>query len=207
MRLDTNALWKATGVGAAVVLVLTLLSQIPFVGLLFCCVLWLSYVGIGALYGVFARRNGTPISAGPAALGGAIAAALAGIVQGIISALVTTVFTSTEALTEALNQLEGQGFEVPPEFYDVYTTPGFAIATALMSICFAFFIAAIMGAIGGAIYGATQRTEPPAPTYTPYGQGPPGPFDELQPPAAPLEQEPPASPDEPEPPEPPEPYE
>ena len=127
-----------------------------------------------------------------------IAAALAGIVQGIISALVTTVFTSTEALTETLNQLEGQGFEVPPEFYDVYTTPGFAIATALMSICFAFFIAAIMGAIGGAIYGATQRTEPPAPTYAPYGQ---------EPPAAPLEQEPPASPDEPEPPEPPEPYE
>ncbi|NLH06658.1 MAG: hypothetical protein GX484_03545, partial [Chloroflexi bacterium] len=93
MQLDNSALLKATGVGAAVVLVLTLLSQIPLLRLVFCCVLWcvlwLGYVGIGALYGVIARRGGAMFSAGPLALGGAIAAGLSGIVQGIISSIIS----------------------------------------------------------------------------------------------------------------------
>lgn len=174
MRLDNSALLRATGIGAAVVLVLTLLSQIPLLGLVFCCILWLSYVGIGALYGVFARRGGAMLSAGPLALGGAIAAGLAGIVQGIISSIVSMLFTSEAAMADALAQLEAQGLEVPPEMLEMYTGTGFGIASALFAICFSFFIAAIMGAIGGAIYGATRgagATPPPPPPPPSPGTG------------------------------------
>ena len=172
MQLDNSALLKATGVGAAVVLVLTLLSQIPLLGLVFCCVLWLGYVGIGALYGVFARRGGAMFSAGPLALGGAIAAGLSGIVQGIISSIISLAFTSEAAVAEALAQLEAQGMEVPPEMLELYTGTGFGIASALFAICFSFFIAAILGAIGGAIYGATQRSAAPPPSsYPPSSPG------------------------------------
>lgn len=199
MNLDNNALFKAAGIGAAAVLVLTLLSQIPLVGIACCCVLWLSYLGIGALYGVFAKQNGALISAGPLALGGALAAAIAGIVQGIISSIVSLLFTSEAAMAEALAQLEAQGMEVPPEMLELYTGTGFGIASALIGICMALFIGAILGAIGGAIYGATQQGRGPvAPAYESAPPPPPAPSSWDRP------SEPPASSwQEPTPPEPP----
>lgn len=177
MNLDNNALWKATGIGAVIVLVLSLLNQIPYVGFIFCCILWIAYAGVGAMYGVFARRNGSLVTAGSAALGGGIAAALSGIVQGIIGAIVSLFFVSSDAVAQSLAQLEAQGFDVPPEFYEMYTGAGFGVASAVIGICFAFFIAAVMGAIGGAIYGATQRPStppppPPAPPASPTSEGP-----------------------------------
>jgi hypothetical protein len=156
MKLDSNALLKSAGIGAGAMLVLTLLAQIPLVGIACCCLIWLGYAGIGALYGVFARQNGALISAGPIALGGALAAAIAGVVQGIISGIVTLVFTSADMMTQTLVQLQQQGIDIPPEMYDVYTSGVMGPLAAVMGICMAIVFGAVLGAIGGAIYGATQ---------------------------------------------------
>lgn len=175
MKLDTNALLKSAGIGAGAMLVLTLLAQIPFVGIACCCLIWLGYVGIGALYGVFARKNGALISAGPVALGGALAAAIAGVVQGIISGIVALVTTSAGMMTETLSQLQQQGIDIPPEMYQVYTSAAIGPAAAVMGICMAIVIGGIMGAIGGAIYGATQGGKAaPAPAVV---ESPPSPSD------------------------------
>jgi hypothetical protein len=172
MKLDGNALLKSAGIGAAAMLVLTLLTQIPFVGIACCCLIWLGYAGVGALYGVFARQNGALISAGPVALGGALAAAIAGVVQGIISGIVTLIFTSADMMTQTLMQLQQQGIDIPPEMYDFYASGAMGPAAAVVGLCMAIVIGAVLGAIGGAIYGATQSGKgapavvesPPSPT-------------------------------------------
>jgi hypothetical protein len=152
--------------------VLTLLTQIPFVGIACCCLIWLGYAGVGALYGVFARQNGALVSAGPVALGGAIAAAIAGVVQGIINGIVTLVFASSGMMAQTLTQLQQQGFDIPPEMAQFYSSAAIGPAAAVVSVCMAIVIGAVLGAIGGAIYGATQGGKgapavvesPPSPT-------------------------------------------
>lgn len=108
------------------------------------------------LYGLFARQKAGTISGGPAALGGAISAAIGGVVRGIVTAIAALV-AGTTAATEALYQLQAQGFDIPPEVFQMYTTPGFGVAAAVIGLCGAIIFAAILGAIGGAIYGATQK--------------------------------------------------
>lgn len=177
MKLNNNALWKAAGIGAAAALVLSLLNQIPLIGLLFCCLLWVAYAVIGALYGVFEKQNTGITSAGSAALGGAIAAGIAGIVQGIVGAIASAITLSGDTMTQALAQLEAQGMDIPPEMYDIYANmgPGVGILGGLIGLCFTLIIGAVLGAIGGAIYGATQKPSvppaappPPPPTVEPY---------------------------------------
>ena len=162
MNLDNNALLKSAGIGAAAVIVLSVLTQIPAVGLVCCCLLLLAYGGIGALYGYFAHRNGSALTGGSAALGGAIAAGIAGIAQGIVSAIVTLVVMPGNAATAAaIAQLEAQGFDVPPEVAQLYSSTGFGALGAVLGVCFTLIVGAILGAIGGAIYGSTQRNAPP----------------------------------------------
>ncbi len=159
-RLDTNALLKAVGIGVGGILVLTLLSQIPLVGIACCCLVYLGYVGAGALYGLFAVRNGAAADAGSFALGGGITGAAAGLVGGIVSALVALIFTSAATITSSLQQLEQLGYDVPPEVYDLYSSGGGTGLMALggvLGVCIGMIIAAALGAIGGAIYAAMAR--------------------------------------------------
>lgn len=168
MKLDNNALLKAAGIGAGAMVVLSLLSQIPIVGLACCCLVWLGYAGVGALYGYFARQNGMMIEAGPIALGGAIAAAIAGVAQGLVSGIISLIFTTGDAMAQALTQLEASGIDVPPEMASMYTGATFGIFALFMGLCFSIVIGAVLGAVGGAIYGATQRdTLPPPPPAEP----------------------------------------
>jgi hypothetical protein len=135
-----------------------LLAQIPLVGIACCCVLYLGYAGVGVLYGVFAKKNGTPISAGPVALGGAIAAAIAGFVGGVVSGIFALLAVSAGAMADVLTQLEAQGFDVPPELAGLYAGTGMGVAGAVLGVCMTLIIGAILGAIGGAIYGGTQKS-------------------------------------------------
>ncbi len=176
MNLNNRALTRAIGIGAGAIFVLSLIAQIPFVGLLCCCLIWLAYIGVGALYPYFAQRDGTPVTGGQAALGGAIAAAVAGLVQGIVSAVASLLFASADTVTQSLQQLEQSGLEVPPEMYDMYANglgAGVGIAAALVAICFSLVIGAILGAIGGAIYnGVRGNRAPVAPPPPPPAEPP-----------------------------------
>ncbi len=161
MKLDTSALLKAGGIGAAAMLVLTLMSLIPIVGFVCCCLLYLGFAGVGVLYGVFAKQSGSPLGAGPGALGGAVSAAIAGLVQGIVSGVATLIMAGAGMMANYLSQVETMGYDIPPELYDFYASSAFGIIAALFSICWGVIIGAILGAVGGAIYGATQQSSTP----------------------------------------------
>lgn len=156
MSLDSNALLKSAGIGAGAMFVLALLAQVPLVGLVCCCLIFLGYAGVGAGYGYFVKQNEGEINPGSFALGGAIAAAIAGIVQGVISGIAALII-GTGSTAASLAQLEAQGIDIPPEMYDLYAGAGAGAVGALTSICCAFIIAAVLGAIGGAIYGAVVK--------------------------------------------------
>jgi hypothetical protein len=156
MKLDTSALWKSAAIAAGGGLVLALLKLIPIAGVVCCCLLWLGYAGAGVLYGVFAKQGENGVDAGSGALGGAIAGAAAGLMAGIVGSI-TTLIIGTSSATAALYQLEDQGVDVPPQMFDMYTSGAAGPLGAVMSLCGAFIFAAILGAIGGVIYGATQK--------------------------------------------------
>lgn len=164
MSLDTNALLKAGGIGAAALLVLTLLAQIPAVGIVCCCLAYLAYVAIGAGYGFFAVKNGRMVNVGAFALGGAISAAVAGIVQGIVGGILSLILTTPAQMAQALDQLRSMGYDIPPEVAQFYTTAGAGVASIFVGICCAFIIAAVLGAIGGAIYAAANQNRTPTAT-------------------------------------------
>ncbi len=156
MKLDTNALWKSAAIAAGGGLVLALLKLIPVAGIVCCCLLWLGYAGAGVLYGVFAKQGENGVDAGSGALGGAIAGAAAGLMAGVVGAIYSLIVGTSSAVS-ALYQLDQQGIDVPPEMYDMYTSGAVGPLGAVMSLCGAFIFAAILGAIGGVIFGATQK--------------------------------------------------
>ncbi len=153
---------KAGLIGAAVLLVLVLLSMIPVPALnCDCCGAELiAYLGIGVLAGFFLTP---PRSAGA----GAGAGAIAGVISGLVAAVAETVTMAIQAATtdqsellsmldpEMLRQLSELGIDL-----DVFTaltgTGGVALASML---CCAGSLAlgAALGAAGGAILAAAKR--------------------------------------------------
>ncbi|MBN1122075.1 MAG: hypothetical protein JXJ17_13425 [Anaerolineae bacterium] len=166
MKLDTNALWKSAAIAAGGGLVLALLKLIPLAGIVCCCLLWLGYAGAGVLYGVFAKQGENGVDAGSGALGGAIAGAAAGLMAGIVGAI-SSLIMGTAGMMSSLSQLQDQGIDVPPEMYDMYGSAAVGPMSAVMSLCGAFIFAAILGAIGGVIYGATQKDKGEVPPAAP----------------------------------------
>jgi hypothetical protein len=158
MKLDTNALLKAGGIGAAAMLVLSLLARVPIVGIVCCCLVYVGYAAIGVGYGYFAKQNGTPISAGPVALGGAIAAGIGGVLAGLVNGIGSYILFSTGGMISMLGQLQQAGLTIPPETYQMYQEPYMGPLVAVCGFCFAIVIGAVIGAIAGAIYGSTQQS-------------------------------------------------
>nr|MBN1228189.1 hypothetical protein [Anaerolineae bacterium] len=164
MKLDTNALLKAAGIGAGGALVLALLGRIPYVGIACCCLVYLGFAGVGVLYTVFARQNNTPLDAGPMALGGAIAGAISGLLMGIVNGIFSAIQIGSGAIYNQLYMLEDAGLDLPPEVYDMYSGgAGTIIGAVCGSLCWGVIIAAILGAAGAAIFAATQKDKVPPP--------------------------------------------
>ena len=150
---------KAGLVGAAILVVLNLLGFIPIVGVV-CCLLGLvAYAGIGALAAFWMPPERL---VGPAAGQGALAAALAALVGGIVntiamaiqSAIVGTADLLSQIPPEYLRQLQEAGGD--PQMLNTFAGPGgmafFGSCCCLGGILFA----AILGAIGGAIYAGIK---------------------------------------------------
>jgi hypothetical protein len=147
---------KAGLIGAAVVTVLNLLGLIPCVGFITCILGLLVYAGIGALAAYWMP----PVrEAGAAAGQGALAAALAALVGGVVNAIVSTIQlavadTATILSTlpaESLQQLQEAG--VDPT---VFTGPGFGVAVGSACCIVGLILAAILGAMGGAVYAGVK---------------------------------------------------
>jgi hypothetical protein len=96
----------------------------------------------GALYGYFARREGTPVDVGNYAVGGGLTVALMTVV-GLVLAVIL-----------GLLGLALPGVELA-DAGDVGALAGILTAAALLSLIVNF----VIGAIGSAIYATTHRTE------------------------------------------------
>jgi hypothetical protein len=150
---------KAGLIGAAIALVLTLLSQVPAVGCVCCGLTWLAYAGIGALAGFFLtppRDAGT--GAGAGAIAGLISGAVSGIVWIIILAIQTLLIGPGEFVSaldpEQLRQLTELGID--PKVFAAFTgTGGVALAGGMCCLT-GLAIGAVFGAVGGAIFAAVQ---------------------------------------------------
>lgn len=147
---------KAGLVGGAVVAVLNLLSIIPCVGFVTCILGFVVYIGTGALAAYWMLP---PRVAGPAAGQGAMAAALAALIGGIVTTIITAVqMAVTDTATvmsqippESLEQLEAAGIDPA-----VFTSPGMGLGVGAVCCVGGIIIAALLGAIGGAILAAVR---------------------------------------------------
>jgi hypothetical protein len=149
--------WLRAGlIGAAGVTVLNLLGLIPMVG---CCTFFLgliAYIAIGAL----AASYIPPVrAAGQGAGQGALASLVAGLVGSVVSLIISLV-------QGALMDSSAMVSQIPPELLqqmrDVGVSPemlaGLGGAAIMGSLCCVagMVIAAVLGAIGGAIYAAAK---------------------------------------------------
>jgi hypothetical protein len=147
---------KAGLVGGTVVALLNILSIIPCVGLIACLLGFLIYIGAGALAGYWMpppRQPGT--AAGQGALAGALAAIIGGIVNTIIATIQLTVTDTAAILSqmpqESLQQLEEMGMDPA-----IFTGPVAGLTAGSLCCLAGLIIAAILGAIGGAIFVAIR---------------------------------------------------
>jgi hypothetical protein len=154
---------KASLIGAAVLVVLSLLSLIPCAGLVTCCLMPVAYAGIGVLAAYWMP----PVRlAGPAAGQGALAAVLAALVGGIVNTVLLSVqaavVDSAQILSqippETLRQLEQAGLD--PQMFEQFAGPGGALFGGSVCCGGGLVLAAILGAIGGAVYASVQPGSP-----------------------------------------------
>ncbi len=149
MNLDTNALLKAAVSGFGAGVIFTLGQIVPFVGLVCCCLMPLIWAGAGMLYGLWAANNGSEIDAGQFAIGGA----LAGAASGLGSVIVNGTLVAIAGLGIIVATYEDLGIDMTGATGDVAALAIGAIA----GLCVVLFIAAGLGAAGGAIHAALTR--------------------------------------------------
>ncbi len=152
-----NASLKAGLVGAGVALVVILVGLIPCLGCIAPILGLLLYIGVGALA---VKWMDPPVTAGSGAGAGALAAVITSLVYGVLSAVVNGIrFTITGGAPAMMRN-------IPPELLrqlrDVGIDPG-AIASmggvlisATMCCILGLALAAVLGALGGAIMATTR---------------------------------------------------
>lgn len=153
---------KAGLVGAAVLVVLNLLGFIPCVGVCTCFIGVLAYAGVGALAAFWMP----PVrEAGSAAGQGALAAILASLVGGVVNTIVILVQTASMGPEEILSQIPPemlQQFEqagMDPRLLETFAGPTGGLLSGSMCCVGGLILAAILGAIGGAVYAGIQPGE------------------------------------------------
>ena len=165
MSINTNAMWKAVGMGVLLVALYAILKyvlstmagintaqiaanpmMIPnwYMGLslLLSCVGVALYLIVGAFYGKFAYQNGDPLDAGHYPLGGGLAGGLVGLLSGIVSAVMS--IGQLPAIMSAMERAQG--------------AMGVGIA---IGVVFSLGIGAILAGIGAALYAGLSRRNVP----------------------------------------------
>ncbi|MBU0513074.1 MAG: hypothetical protein KKD28_01680 [Chloroflexi bacterium] len=150
---------KAGLIGVAILIVLNLIGLIPFLACITAPLSWITYVVVGVLAASYMapRRE-----AGKAAGQGALAALLAGFGGGIVSTIIGVIrgaIGGAAQLPQIMQQippdLRGQirDLGIPAEFL---AGAGGAAICGSMCCLVGVFVAAALGAIGGAIYAAVK---------------------------------------------------
>lgn len=153
---------KAGLIGAGVILVLTLLNQIPVPALsCVCCgVTLLVYAGIGALAGYFVPP---PRSGGSGAGAGAIAGLVSGLVAAIIWSIVMVIGVATGGTGDILSQLDPQMLRqlnelgLDPQMFAVFSGVGGVALASGMCCAFSLAWGAGIGALGGLVFSSIKR--------------------------------------------------
>jgi hypothetical protein len=147
---------KAGLIGAAVIVVLNLLGLIPCVGLITCILALLVYGGIGVLAAYWLP----PVrEAGQAAGQGALAALVAALIGGIVNTILTTIqmalldtsFILSQIPPESLQQMKQAGIDP-----GMFTGPTAGVFYGSICCGGGLILAAILGAIGGAVYAGIK---------------------------------------------------
>lgn len=153
--MDTQAILKAGGVGAGVLIVLNLLGLIPCVGCITLILTLLAYVGVGVLASLWTTP---PRDGASGAKNGAVAALVAALIAGLINMVIQGIYfgiTGASQMTQALADL-------PPEQLEALRQAGIdpsalgvgAIIVASAGCCLlGILIAAGLGAAGGYFWG------------------------------------------------------
>jgi hypothetical protein len=153
--MDTQAVLKAGGAGAVVLVILTLLSFIPCVGCFTWILTLLAYVGIGVLA---AYWMAPPRTGGSGAKNGAIAALVAGLIAGLVNMVIQGIYfaiTGASQMTQALADLPPEQLQALQELgIDPNTLAGLGGIGAMVGIgafccLLGVLIAAALGALGG----------------------------------------------------------
>jgi hypothetical protein len=150
---------KAGLVGAAVLVVLDLLGLIPCVGLLTCLLGLVVYAAIGALAAYWMPPARV---AGPAAGQGALAAVVAALIGGAVNSVILLIQAAalgpgrilSQIPPQTITQLEQAGLD--PHMLDTFAGPAGAALGGSICCIGGLILAAILGAIGGAVYAAIQ---------------------------------------------------
>lgn len=149
---------KAGLIGAAILVVLNLISiiPIPFLG---CCTLLLSlatYVGAGVLASSYMPP---PRQAGSAAGQGALAALVASAIGGIVGLIVSAIQQSSYSPQYIMQQLPPEALQalrdsgISPE---MFFAPAAMLGIAAVCCAVGVVIAAAFGAIGAAVYASSR---------------------------------------------------
>jgi hypothetical protein len=164
--MSTQAGLKAGGIGAVVLIVLGLLSQIPipFLGCLCCLAIFAAWIGSGVMAANFMP---SPRASGQAAGTGALAGLVAGLGYGVVITIISVVRAAMGGASAAaqyltpqmMQQLQQSGVDpsqIAPVIAFVAAPGGAAIAGSLCCIG-ALVVGAVLGAVGGAIGAAIYK--------------------------------------------------
>jgi hypothetical protein len=153
--MDTQAILKAGGVGAGVLLVLNLLGLIPCVGCITLILSLLAYVGVGVLAALWMKP---PRDGASGAKNGAVAALAAGLISGLVNMVLAGIqfsISGTSQMTEVINNLPPDQAAalaeagISPAALGVGAVLGLSAGCCLLGI----LIAAGLGAAGGYFWG------------------------------------------------------
>jgi hypothetical protein len=153
--MDMQAVLKAGGLGAVVLIILNLLGLIPCVGCITFLLSLVVYAGIGVLAAYWMPP---PRTAGSGATNGALAAVMAALVAGVIGIVILAI---RGAITGG-----AQLAQIPPEQLrtlaeagidpSIFAGPAGGGLAGALCCTFFLFIGAGLGAVGGAIWGNSR---------------------------------------------------
>jgi len=151
---------KAGVIGGVIVAVLQLVGLIPTVclGCFVWIFTWITYLGAGALAAYWLP---TPRTAGDGAGTGAIAGIVTAIIGGVFGMIVSGIQFAISGGSAAIMA------QIPQESLDMlrdagldpatFTSLGFVLGASALCCVVGIVLAAVLGAIGGAILAAAQK--------------------------------------------------
>jgi len=159
---------KAGLIGAAVAVVLGLIGLLP--GIVSCCtvvLVWVVFLGVGALSAYWQPGRATGTAAGQGALAGLLTGAVSGVLSMIIALVRSAGLQASEVLStlppDTLQQLRDAGID--PQ---IFVGPFAGVLGGGLCCSASLILGAALGALGAAIYVAIRPDQgsltPPADT-------------------------------------------